>query len=177
MLIVGIKYPKQIKRIIKRIVLWEYFTNRDSSCEQCDTLFQDGVLEHEKAYQVEGIKPKKDFEALQKSMKLVSKTDQLSVVGLVLLDNNNKQISSVVIPDTAHYEKVIQDSVHFLSTEKDFAVNGVQGKVFISISRAKLNKDVSSINRPIFLFLTFIAAVIMILVYVLANLISTQLLV
>ena len=114
-----------------------------------------------------------DFEALQKSMKLVSKTDQLSVVGLVLLDNNNKQISSVVIPDTAHYEKVIQDSVHFLSTEKDFAVNGVQGKVFISISRAKLNKDVSSINRPIFLFLTFIAAVIMILVYVLANLIST----
>lgn len=66
MLIVGIKHPKQIKRIIKRIVLWEYFTNRDSSCEQCDILFQDGVLEHEKAYQGEGIKPQKDFEALQK---------------------------------------------------------------------------------------------------------------
>ena len=66
MLIIGIKYPKQIKRIIKQIVPWEYFMNRDSSCEQCDTLFQDGVLEHEKAYQGEGIKPKKDFEALQK---------------------------------------------------------------------------------------------------------------
>lgn len=66
MLIVGIKYPKQIKRIIKRIVRWEYFTNRDSSCEQCDILFQDGVSEQEKAFQSEGIKPKKSFAAIHK---------------------------------------------------------------------------------------------------------------
>lgn len=114
-----------------------------------------------------------DFESLQKTMNVVAGTDQLSVVGLVLLDNLNQPISTVVIPDTIHYEQVIADSVHYLSTEKSFSVNGVQGKVFISITRAKLNADVSSINRPIFLFLTFIAAIIMILVYVLANLIST----
>ncbi|MEY3598043.1 MAG: hypothetical protein RL521_465, partial [Bacteroidota bacterium] len=90
-----------------------------------------------------------------------------------LLDNTNQPISTVVIPDTVHYEQVIADSVNYLSAEKSFSVNGVQGKVFISITRAKLNADVSNINRPIFLFLTFIAAVIMILVYVLANIIST----
>lgn len=66
MLIVGIKYPKQIKRIVKRIIHWEYFMNQDSSCEQCDILFQDGVSEQEKAYQGEGIKPKNNFAAIHK---------------------------------------------------------------------------------------------------------------
>ena len=36
-----------------------------------------------------------DFEALQKSMKLVSKTDQLSVVGLVLLDPKTPKPHSI----------------------------------------------------------------------------------
>ena len=114
-----------------------------------------------------------NFESLQKTMQVVYTTDQLSAVGLVMLDSDGLPLQTLVKPDTTNYEQVIADSIHYLSSQKSFSVNGVQGKVFISIARAKLNADVSSINRPIFLFLTFIAAVIMILVYVLANLIST----
>ncbi len=116
---------------------------------------------------------KDDFGSLQKTIQLVSQTDQLSVVGLVLVDGNNKPISEVVLPDTMQYDLVIQDTLRYLSAEKSFSVNDVNGRVFISISKAKMNADVSNINRPIFLFLTFIAAVIMILVYFLANMIST----
>lgn len=66
MLIIGLKYPKKLKQIVKRVIHWEYFTNQDSTCEQCDILFQDGVLEQEKAYHGEGIKPKNSFVAIHK---------------------------------------------------------------------------------------------------------------
>ncbi|MBM3427460.1 MAG: PAS domain S-box protein [Bacteroidetes bacterium] len=115
---------------------------------------------------------KDDFGSLQSTMQMVSKTDQLSVVGLLLIDGNNKTVSEVVIPDTVNYNQVIADTLRYLTSEKSFSVNGVNGRVFISISKAKMNADVSNINRPIFLFLTLIAAVIMILVYFLANMIS-----
>jgi len=65
LVIVGIKYPKQIKRLIKRLVQREYL-NQDSSCSKCGILFQDQIPVHENAYKYEGIKPKNDFDDLQK---------------------------------------------------------------------------------------------------------------
>lgn len=65
LVIIGIKYPKQIKRLIKRLVQREYL-NQDSSCSKCGILFQDQIPIHENAYKYEGIKPKNDFDDLQK---------------------------------------------------------------------------------------------------------------
>ena len=65
LVIAGIKYPKQIKRLIKRLVQREYL-NQDSSCSKCGILFQDQIPVHENAYKYEGIKPKNDFDDLQK---------------------------------------------------------------------------------------------------------------
>lgn len=65
LVIIGIKYPKQIKRLIKRLVQQEYL-NQDSSCSKCGILFQDQIPAHENAYKYEGIKPKNDFDDLQK---------------------------------------------------------------------------------------------------------------
>ena len=42
LVIAGIKYPKQIKRLIKRLVQREYL-NQDSSCSKCGILFQDKI--------------------------------------------------------------------------------------------------------------------------------------
>lgn len=66
LVIVGIKYQKQIKRLLIRLVRREVYMNYDSSCSRCSVLFQDEIPVHEKAYQYEGIKPKNDFEDLQK---------------------------------------------------------------------------------------------------------------
>jgi hypothetical protein len=63
LLIVGIKYHKQIKRVI---AYWVIYRNQDSTCKQCGVLFQDGLSAHESAYQYEGIKPKNDFDDLEK---------------------------------------------------------------------------------------------------------------
>jgi hypothetical protein len=66
LVIVGIKYQKQIKRLLIRLVRREVYMNYDSSCSRCSVLFQDEIPVHEKAYQYEGIKPKNDFDDLQK---------------------------------------------------------------------------------------------------------------
>lgn len=63
--IVGMLYPRQIKRIIKKLIAWDAIFY-DSSCKNCEELFQDGVAEHENAYRYEGIKPRDDFKDLQK---------------------------------------------------------------------------------------------------------------
>ncbi len=63
LLIVGIKYHKKFKRLI---AYWTIYGNQDSTCKQCGVLFQDGISDHESAYRFEGIKPKNDFDDLQK---------------------------------------------------------------------------------------------------------------
>lgn len=63
LLIVGIKYHKQFKRLI---AYWTIYSNQDSTCKQCGVLFQDGLTAHESAYQYEGIKPRNDFDDLEK---------------------------------------------------------------------------------------------------------------
>ena len=63
LLAVGIIYHKKIKRLID---YWSIYTSYDSSCKECGVLFQDGLSAHESAYNYEGIKPKTEFNDLQK---------------------------------------------------------------------------------------------------------------
>lgn len=66
LLIVGIKYQKQITRLLTRLIRREVYVNLDSSCARCGIIFQDEIPIHENAYKYEGIKPKNDFDDLQK---------------------------------------------------------------------------------------------------------------
>ncbi len=112
-----------------------------------------------------------DFPGLTKTINHLQADAELKAVSIAQIDSSNS-VSYLTIPDSVDHEKMELDTVRYLTIEHPFSHPSMKGYVALTISRADLKKDVSAMNRPIFLFLTLIAAVILVIVYYLANLIT-----
>ncbi len=112
-----------------------------------------------------------DFLGLTKTMNHLQADAELKAVSIATIESN-MSVSYVTIPDTVDHEKMELDTVRYLTIEYPFSHPSMKGYVALTISKEDLKKDVSAMNRPIFLFLTLIAAVILVIVYFLANLIT-----
>ncbi len=112
-----------------------------------------------------------DFPGLTKTMNHLQADAELKAVSIATIESN-KSVSYMTIPDTVDHEKMELDTLRYLTIEHPFSHPSMNGYVALTISKEDLKKDVSAMNRPIFLFLTLIAAVILVIVYYLANLIT-----
>jgi PAS domain S-box-containing protein len=112
-----------------------------------------------------------DYLGLTKTMNHLQADAELKAVSIATIESN-KSVSYVTIPDTVDHEKMELDTVRYLTIKYPFSHPSMKGYVALTISKEDLKKDVSAMNRPIFLFLTLIAAVILVIVYFLANLIT-----
>ena len=113
-----------------------------------------------------------DLQGLSKTMKHLQSDAELLAVSYVLEDSLGQPEFTVTMPDTLSHEALERDTIHFLSVSDGFQTADFKGHVILTVSREDLKQDVSRMNRPIFLFLTFIAALILVIVYFLANLIT-----
>jgi hypothetical protein len=69
MLIAGLIFRKELRRVFKRVINRSHLSYNDASCRGCDMMFQDKIPVHERAYRNEGIIPRKDFDQLRKLIK------------------------------------------------------------------------------------------------------------
>ncbi|MEN9334157.1 MAG: hypothetical protein RLY35_1337, partial [Bacteroidota bacterium] len=113
-----------------------------------------------------------DLDGLSKTMKQLQSDGDLLAVSYVLVDSVDHAEFRVTSPDTLDHVLLEQDTIQYLSVKHDFHSADFKGYVLLTVSRQELKNDVSKMNRPIFLFLTFVAALILVIVYYLANLIT-----
>ncbi len=112
-----------------------------------------------------------DFEGLTKTMNHLQSDAQLKAVSIASFDSL-QQVEYLTFPDSVSHEKLELDTLHYLTVEHPFSHPSMKGYIALTVSKEEFRKDVSAMNRPIFLFLTIVAAMILVIVYFLANLIT-----
>lgn len=124
------------------------------------------------AAEVEHALDQNDYSGLTKMMSSLSDSSSLDCSGLVFTDSLGRDSLSAVFPPDYPLEINQLDTTSHIFTKSKFRSDFTEGYILIALSKERLDNDIDSLNRPIFIWFIFFGAAIIGIIYWIARKIS-----
>jgi methyl-accepting chemotaxis protein len=114
-----------------------------------------------------------DFPGLQKTMNTIRESQQLDYISMVVSDSISGDAIFETLPSDCKLQLNNLDSIQYLNVQATFESTLFKGYIIMGINKNKVYKNIDALNRPMMVFLLFIAVLTILLVYFIADRITT----
>ena len=155
MIILGVLafyYPKR-----QRKVLTEYKTEELQQSARMVALGVKQSVDHD------------DFPGLQATMNTIRESQKLDYISVVVSDSISGDAVFETLPGDFKLDLNQIDTIHFLHVSAPFETSVFNGYIMMGISKNKVFQQIDALNRPMLVFLLFIAVLTILVVYFIAD--------
>lgn len=114
-----------------------------------------------------------DFPGLQKTMSTIRESQRLDYISMVVSDSISGDAIFETFPSDFKLQLNAIDSIQYLNVKAPFSSSIFKGYIIMGIEQSKVFKNIDALNRPMMVFLLFIAVLTMLVVYFIADKITS----
>ena len=114
-----------------------------------------------------------DFPGLQKTMSTIRESQRLDYISMVVSDSISGDAIFETFPSDFKLQLNAIDSIQYLNVKAPFLSSIFKGYIIMGIEQSKVFKNIDALNRPMMVFLLFIAVLTMLVVYLIADKITS----